>query len=116
MSATGTNSRYTMPAEWKPHEGAWLQWPHDKIYAGYQMKLERIWLTMTAALGRYETVHIIAKDAQHQEHIAYSLDYFGIVSPNIDLRVIPTDDVWVRDNNLPDVTGKTMMGRRPGSE
>jgi agmatine deiminase len=80
-----------MPAEWEPHEGTWLQWPHDKIYAGYQMKLEHIWLAMTAALSRHETVHIIAKDTQHQEHIAYSLDYCGIASKNIDLRVIPTD-------------------------
>jgi len=89
---------YYQAAEWEPHEGTWLQWPHDKIYAGYQMKLERIWLAMTAALSRHETVHIIAKDEHHREHIAYSLNYFSIASKNIDLRTIPTDDVWARDN------------------
>jgi len=89
---------YYQAAEWEPHEGTWLQWPHDRIYAGYQMKLEHTWLAMTGALRLHETVHIIAKDEQHRDHIAYLLNYFGIGLQNIDLRVIPTDDVWVRDN------------------
>jgi agmatine deiminase len=89
---------YYLAAEWETHEGTWLQWPHDRIYAGYQMKLERTWLAMAAALANNETVHIIANDEQHREHIAYLLAYFGIGQQNIDLYVIPTDDVWVRDN------------------
>jgi agmatine deiminase len=93
-------SGYYQAAEWEAHESTWLQWPHDKIYAGYQMNLGRIWLEMTAALGLHETVHIIAKDEQHLEHIAYLLHFFGLDSQNIDLRVIPTDDVWARDNGL----------------
>jgi agmatine deiminase len=89
---------FIQAAEWEAHEGTWLQWPHDGIYAGYQMKLERIWLAMTGVLARHETVHIIARDERHREHIAYLLDYFAIGQQNIDLRVIPADDVWVRDN------------------
>lgn len=89
---------YFQAAEWEAHEGTWLQWPHDKIYPGYQLKLERIWLAMTAALVPHEIVHIIAKDEQHREHIAHMLTYFGIASGDIDLRIIATDDVWVRDN------------------
>jgi agmatine/peptidylarginine deiminase len=89
---------YYQAAEWDRHEGTWLQWPHDRVYAGYQMKLERIWLAMTDALRRHEIVHIIAKDEQHRNHIAHLLDYFGMDLKNIDLRVIPTDDVWARDN------------------
>jgi agmatine deiminase len=89
---------YILPAEWDTHEGTWLQWPHDGIYAGYGAKLERIWLAMTAALCQHETVHIIANDERQRDHIAYILEHFGIGFQDIDLRVIPTDDVWVRDN------------------
>jgi agmatine/peptidylarginine deiminase len=71
---------------------------HDRIYEGYQMKLERTWLVMTRTLVNHEIVHIIAKNEKHQEHIAYLLNYHGIDSQNIDLRVMPSDDVWVRDN------------------
>lgn len=98
MKGPATNYGYYLPAEWEVHEGTWLQWPHDRIYAGYQMKLEHIWLAMTDALRRHETVHIIATDDGHRDHIAYLLNYFGLGLQNIDLRVIPNDDVWVRDN------------------
>jgi agmatine/peptidylarginine deiminase len=35
---------FHMPAEWETHDGTWLQWPQDKVYQGYELKLERIWL------------------------------------------------------------------------
>lgn len=90
--------KFYQAAEWDEHEGTWLQWPHDQIHAGYHMNLERIWLAMTDALHRHETVHIIARDEQQKDHIAYLLEYFGVGPQNIDLWVIPTDDVWARDN------------------
>jgi len=89
---------YFLPAEWEHHEGTWLQWPHDGIYAGYGVKLERTWLAMTAALSQHETVHILACDELQRDHIAYILKHFDMDLRNIDLRVIPTDDIWVRDN------------------
>jgi agmatine deiminase len=66
MSATGTNSRYTMPAEWEPHEGTWLQWPGIKVGLGYEMKQEHTWLKMVAALVQQETVHIITNSFGRQ--------------------------------------------------
>jgi agmatine deiminase len=98
MSATGTNSRYTMPAEWEPHEGTWLQWPGNKVGPGYEMKQEHSWLKMVAALVQQETAHIITNDERQQDHVAYQLDYFGIGPKGIDLHIIPTDDLWARDN------------------
>jgi agmatine/peptidylarginine deiminase len=41
---------YRMPAEWEPHDGTWLQWPQDKVYPGYELKLEGTWLAMVDAL------------------------------------------------------------------
>ena len=34
----------SMPAEWEPHEGTWLQCSQNKLYSRYEFKLEGIWL------------------------------------------------------------------------
>jgi agmatine deiminase len=89
---------YYMPAEWEPHEGTWLQWPHDGPFPDEQIRLESLWLMMTEALQENENVHIVAKDERQREHIQHLSNYYGWDESNIDLHVIPTDDVWARDN------------------
>jgi len=89
---------FYMPAEWEPHEGTWLQWPQDKLYHGYELKLERIWLNMVEALHDHENVHLIVSDLRQRDHISSQLVYHDIGLKNIDFHTIPTNDVWVRDN------------------
>lgn len=89
---------FHMPAEWENHEGTWLQWPHDGMFRGYQMKLESIWLTMVDILHKYERVHIIVSDERHRDHVMHQLKYFNISLETIDLYTIPSNDVWARDN------------------
>jgi len=98
MMGPVADSRYTMPAEWEPHEGTWLQWPHRQLEPGYDMKQEHTWLQMVAALFEHEMVHVIVRDERQRDHVAYQLDYFGIGCDNVDLHIIPTNDVWARDN------------------
>jgi agmatine deiminase len=92
------SKRYHMPAEWEKHEGTWLQWPNDRIIRGYERDLERIWLTMVDVLHEHENVHILVCDDLHKEHIASQLEYYLISLKNIDFSIIPTYDVWARDN------------------
>ncbi len=89
---------YRMPAEWEPHDGTWLQWPQDKVYRGYELKLEGTWLAMVDALHRDETAHVIVADERQRDHVAGQLNYFGIGLDNVKLYVIATNDVWARDN------------------
>jgi len=89
---------FYMPAEWEPHEGTWLQWPQDKVYRGYELKLERIWLTMVEALQAHENVHLIVADERQRDHVAAQLKYHTIGLKNVDFYLIPTNDVWARDN------------------
>jgi agmatine deiminase len=91
-------STFYMPAEWEPHEGTWLQWPQDKVYNGYELKLERIWLNMVEALHEHETVHLIVNGEQQRDHVGDQLEYHKIGLSNIDFQIIPTNDVWARDN------------------
>ena len=89
---------FRMPAEWEPHEGTWLQWPQDKVYRGYELKLERIWLNIVEALHDHENIHLIVNSERQQDHVAGQLLYHNIVLKNVDFHIIPTNDVWARDN------------------
>ena len=95
---TPAASGYYMPAEWEPHEGTWLQWPQNKIYSQYELKLEGIWLTMVGALKDHENVHLIVADERQQDHISQQLQYHRIGLHNVDFHIIETDDIWARDN------------------
>ena len=46
---------YRMPAEWEPHEGTWLIWPHEDTHEDSQLNLEHLWLDMTRVLQQFET-------------------------------------------------------------
>lgn len=90
---------YTMPAETLLHEGTWLQWPHQYEYGiAYRNSLDAAWVAMTAALAQSENVHIIAYNAAEKTRITNLLSLAGINQTNIDFKLFPTNDVWIRDN------------------
>ena len=95
---TPRDEGYIMPAEWEPHEGTWLQWPQNKIYSRYELKLEGIWLNMVDALNDHENVHLVVADDRQRDHVAAQCQYHGIGLHNVDFYLIPTDDIWARDN------------------
>jgi len=95
---TQSHQDYRQPPEWDKHEGTWLQWPLEKLEKNYQLKLEHTWLMMAEVLHQHENVHIIVNDMAHRDHVAHMLAYYGIGPQNIELHVIPIDDVWIRDN------------------
>lgn len=90
---------YRMPEEGMQHEGTWLQWPHHYQYGTlYRDRLDATWVAMTQALITSENVHIIAYDATEQARITNLLTTAGVTLNNVDFKIHPTDDVWVRDN------------------
>ena len=89
---------FYLPAEWEPHEGTWLQWPQDKLYHGYELKLERIWLNMVEALQVHENIHLIVNGHWQQEYIEHQRVHHRMGLDNINFFIIPTNDVWARDN------------------
>ena len=94
-----TAQTYTMPDESNPHEGTWLQWPHQYQYGTtYRDRLDATWVAMTAALVPGEKVHLIAYDATEQTRITGLLTAASVSMTNVDFRIFQTDDVWVRDN------------------
>jgi agmatine deiminase len=90
---------YTMPDETQPHEGTWLQWPHQYQYGTtYRNRLDATWVAMTKALVQSEKVHIIAYNATEKTRITNLLTKGGVALTKVDFRIFQTNDVWVRDN------------------
>ncbi len=90
---------YTMPHENDPHEGTWLQWPHQYEYGvAYRNSLDATWVAMTQALVANEKVHIIAYNSTEQTRIANKLTTAGVSLTNVTFLIAQTNDVWVRDN------------------
>lgn len=90
---------YNMPAESLQHEGTWLQWPHQYEYGlTYRNRLDATWVAMTAALVQSEKVHIIAYNSTEQTRITNLLIAANVSLTNVNFKIFPTNDVWVRDN------------------
>lgn len=94
-----TETLYTMPEESKPHEGTWLQWPHQYQYGiSYRNSLDPTWIAMTRELVTSEKVHIIAYNNTEKIRIISLLNVAKIPLTKINFKIYKTDDVWVRDN------------------
>ena len=99
QDTTYTEILYTMPEESEPHEGTWLQWPHQYQYGiDYRDDLDQTWVSMTQALATSEKVHIIAYDQTEKDRIIALLNAASVPLENVDFKIYKTDDVWVRDN------------------
>src|SRR3954451_7351853 len=56
---TPASQGYRMPAEWEPHRGTWLSWPHKEAsWPGKFSPVPTIFATMVRYLADREEVHI----------------------------------------------------------
>ena len=94
----GASAQYLMPHEESPHEGTWLQWPHNFTYGSGAEDVQASWVEMTKALTVGERVHIIAYDADEDAEIANMLQMADVSMEQVDYQVCQNDDFWVRDN------------------
>jgi len=94
------NAYYVMPAEEEPHEGTWLQWPHNQGWdLSHVERYEPSWIAMTQALHKGEIVHIIVENDEEHARVRDLLEHqHQLDITQLDFHVFSTDDVWVRDN------------------
>ncbi len=90
---------YRMPAEWEPHAGTWLAWPHRKSdWPGKFAVVPWIYGEIVRVLSRYEPVNVIVRDAIMKARVAALLNKVHADLANVRLRVAATDRSWVRDS------------------
>lgn len=95
----GMAQTYHFPEESSTHEGTWLQWPHHYQFGTeYRKRIEQTWVEMARELQSGEKVHIIAYDAAEKKRITDLLEKNKVPLKNVDFRIYPTDDVWIRDS------------------
>lgn len=92
------SARYHMPAEWAPHDGTILTWPHLPIWRGLEDDITWTWQRLAALLSEVGDVHINVPDAAHEASVRRLVEQGGAVMERIVLHRIDSDDVWARDH------------------
>jgi len=110
-----------MPAEWAPHRGTWLSWPHrESSWPERFAPVPGVFVEIVRQLSAVEEVHINVTGPEMAAGVSALLAIAGI--PSIDLgrawatsgRVFlhhnPTNDAWCRDHG-PCFVQRTVGGR-----
>jgi agmatine deiminase len=88
-----------MPAEWAPHRGTWLSWPHKEAsWPGKFGPVPRIFARMVRHLADHEEVHLNVAGPGMEEEVRRLLADEGAGSGNVFFHHNPTNDAWCRDH------------------
>jgi len=89
---------YRMPAEWEPHEGTWIGWPHELTdWPGKFTPIPWVYAEIVRHLARVERVHIFVENAAAKSKARAVLKKSGVGLATVDFFRIPTNRGWTRD-------------------
>ena len=118
---------YQMPAEWAPHRGTWLSWPHrESSWPGMFGPVPEVFTTLVRELAAVEEVHINVTGAAMAAEVRDRLAPHGLAAVDLGARPAtagprsarvflhhnPTNDAWCRDHGPCFVLRETASGRR----
>lgn len=90
---------YRMPAEWAPHAGTWIAWPHNsQDWPGKFQPIPWVYAEIVRHLSRVEEVHILVNDGAVERRVRSILLRAGADLARIRFHRWPTDRVWLRDS------------------
>jgi agmatine deiminase len=101
---------FSMPAEWAPHRGTWLSWPHKlESWPGKFEPVPGTFAEMVRVLAPREEVHINAgPEVEAQARVA--LREAGVPLLNVFFHANPSNDAWCRDHG-PCFVQRTVGGK-----
>ena len=103
---------YRMPAEWEPHRGTWLSWPHKEAsWPGKFGPVPALFARMVRQLADREEVHINVAGPAMEADVRRLLADEGAGSGRVFFHYFPTNDAWCRDHG-PIFLQRTHEGRR----
>lgn len=107
MTAPVDLQHYRMPAEWMPHLGTILTWPHrPDIWRGVHRDVEVIYGRICAELSQVEEVHINVPNPEVRRVAERVATRAGANAEKLVWHLVDSDDVWARDHGPIFVTKK----------
>ncbi|MEW6610308.1 MAG: agmatine deiminase family protein [Patescibacteria group bacterium] len=89
---------YRMPAEWEPHTGTWIAWPHNRDHwPGKFGPVPPVFVEIIAKLAESETVFLLVNDDVMEKDARDLLEKRRINLDQIQFFKIATNTSWVRD-------------------
>ena len=88
-----------MPAEWEPHRGTWLSWPHkEDSWPGKFEPVPAIFAEIVKQLVPSEEVHINVGDEALEASARETLRRAEVPLTRVIFHRHPTNDAWCRDH------------------
>ena len=109
---TPAEAGFRMPAEWAPHRGTWLSWPHrESSWPGRFEPVPAVFAEMIRHLAPREEVHVNVADAAMEAGARMVLTSAGVGTGNVFFHHHVTNDAWCRDHG-PIFVQRDRGGRR----
>jgi len=90
---------YRMPAEWEPHEGTWLGWPHELTdWPGKFAPIPWAFAEIVRHLAHVERVFLFVENRAAESRVRAILEKSHANLDAITFFRIPTDRGWMRDS------------------
>jgi agmatine/peptidylarginine deiminase len=90
---------YRMPAEWAPHRGTWLSWPHrESSWPGRFDQIPQAFAEIVRHLVPREEVHLNVNGPEMEASARGVLERAGIPTDRVFFYHHPTNDAWCRDH------------------
>lgn len=85
------------PAEWEPHQGIWVAWPHNvEDWPDRFEPIPWVYADFLKKLSRFEHIHVIAQKFLRPDMLKV-LERIGLTPDDFTLHDHVTDRVWTRD-------------------
>ncbi len=108
-----------MPAEWHPHAGTWLIWPHNSfIWRDNCAPVHACFIDLITAIASFEPVNLGVREQDLDTVRGVLLGEDGDPLENLHIHVLNSDDCWARDTGCTFVftdTGSGSGSNRDGS-
>lgn len=110
-AATPRALGWRMPAEWAPHTGTWIAWPHNRSdWPGRFASLPGVYCELVRLLVAAEAVRIIVPDARRRREAERRLSSSGVGLERVRFYEWRTDRSWTRDMGPIFVSGPPASG------
>ncbi|MDE3061168.1 MAG: agmatine deiminase family protein [Pseudomonadota bacterium] len=90
---------FRMPAEWEPHAATIIGWPHNKNdWPGKFEPIPWVYAEIIRTLAQGERVRLLVQNVREKEKAQDYCGRAGVDPDKLDIHIIPTDRIWMRDS------------------